>query len=188
MLGTHLYAALCPLLTLALVQIHKAHLLSVMHDPDLLYLAALIMILGGIFEIAHNSFEHHGYTEDVTPGYFDTVFGTTACLAMATVIIACYGQYLLVVGIAYALALSYPVVFLALNSVLLTLYFFRLLRKTQAQAFHGFVAATSAPGMLVLPGAIHNSANNTPLAGCGAGPFEVDRFLCTHGKSHAPMA
>jgi hypothetical protein len=154
-----------------------------------------MMMLGGVFEIAQNSFEHHWYIEKEKPGYFDTVFGTMACLAMATMITACYGQYPLLVALVYLLALSYPalyrhnigkgieraalgiglvvamyyclgdpVVFLSFNTVLMTIYFYELLHKTQAQAFHGFVAFTSAFGMLTIPLAIYNSANGTPFA------------------------
>jgi hypothetical protein len=189
-LFAHLFAALCPLLMLALAQKNMDYLETVIHAPDLLYVAALMMMVGGAFEIAQNSFEHHWYIEDEKPGYFDTVFGTMACLAMATMIAACFGQYVWLVALSYFLALSYPVlyrhniskgveraalgiglvvamyyclgdpvVFLSFNTVFLTLYFYQLLHKTQAQAFHGFVAATSAFGMLTIPLAIYNSAH-----------------------------
>lgn len=192
-LGAHLFAALCPLFMLAVAQQYTDYLKSVMYAPQLLYVAALLMMVGGIFEIAQNSFEHHWYIKDEKTGYFETVFGTTACLAMATIITACYGQYPMLAGTAYLLALSYPVlychsigrgieratlgigmvvaayyslgdpvVFISFNTVFMTIYFYRLLHKTQAQAFHGFVAVTSAPGMLAIPWAIHNSASGTP--------------------------
>ncbi len=182
-----------------MAQKHMDYLQSVMHAPDLLYLAGLMMMVGGAFEIAQNSFEHHWYIEEYKPGYFDTVFGTLACLAMSTMITACYGQYLWVVVVSYALALSYPVlyrhsigkgierallgvglvvamyytlgdpvVFLSFNTVFLVIYFYELLHKTRAQAFHGFVAAVSAFGMLTIPLAIYNSANGEVVE-----PWEV---------------
>ena len=184
-----MFAALCPLLMLAVVQQNMDYLQTVMHAPDLLYVAALMMMLGGGFEIAQNSFEHHWYIEDEKPGYFDTVFGTLAGLAMATMITACYGQFVWLVALAYSLALSYPLLYrhnigkgveraalgiglvvamyyslgdpvgvLSFNTVFMTIYFYELLHKTQAQGFHGFVAATSAFGMLMIPLAIYNSA------------------------------
>lgn len=189
-LGAHLFAALCPLLMLAVAQKNMLYLESVMYAPDMLYVAALMMMLGGAFEIAQNSFEHHWYLGDEKPGYFDTVFGTMACLAMASMILACYGQHLWVVVLSYGIAFAYPVlylhnigrgvarallgiglvvamyyclgdpvVFLSFNSVFLAIYFYQLLHKTQAQAYHGFVAASSAYGMLTIPWAIYNSAS-----------------------------
>ena len=189
-LGAHLVAALCPLLMLAVVQQNMAYLETVMHIPTLLYLAALMMMLGGAFEIAQNSFEHHWYNTGEKPGYFDTVFGTMACLAMATMIVACFGRHPWVLALSYFTAAAYPilhrhdfgrdmaraalgiglviamyyslgdpVVFLSFNTVFLTIYFYELLQKTRAQFFHGFVAVTSAVGMLTIPVAIYNGAN-----------------------------
>ena len=66
-------------------------------------------------------------------------------------------------GIGLVVAMYYclgdPVVFLSFNSVFLAIYFYQLLHKTQAQAYHGFVAASSAYGMLTIPWAIYNSAS-----------------------------
>jgi hypothetical protein len=111
-LGAHLFAALVPLLMLVLVQKNMAYLETVMYAPDLLYVAALLMMVGGAFEIAQNSFEHHWYFSGRDPGYMDTVFGTLACLAMATMIIACYGQHTWLVVLAYGMAFAYPVLYL----------------------------------------------------------------------------
>jgi len=202
-LGAHLFSALCPLLMLAVVQMNSAHLESLMYAPGLLYVAALLMIIGGTFEIAQNSFEHHWYFSGGKPGYMDTVFGSLACLAMATMITACYGQSTWLVLLVYGLALTYPlsylfevgrgitrallgigmvvamyyclgdpVVFLSFNSVLLTVYFHQLLSRTRAQAFHGFMVSVSGFGMLTIPWAIHNSAQDLHI-----GPWKI--FVAT---------
>lgn len=53
-LGSHLFAALIPLLMLALVQLHLDYLQTVMYAPQLLFVAALLMMVGGAVEIAQN--------------------------------------------------------------------------------------------------------------------------------------
>ena len=111
-LAAHLFATLCPLFLLAVVQQHMAYLEGVMYAPWLLYPAALIMIAGGAFEIAQNSFEHHWYFEEGTPGFFDAMFGTLICVAMATMITAFFGHYLWLVVAVYGLALAYPVMYI----------------------------------------------------------------------------
>jgi hypothetical protein len=191
-LGAHVFALLIPLAMLALVQINLEHLETVLYEPRLLFLAACLMMAGGAIEIIQNSFAHHWYIGEERPGYFETVFGTLACLAMATMITACYGNYSWVILVSYLLAIAYPIiyllntgrgmirailgsalvvamyyrlgdpiVFLSLFAVFFSIYFYQLLHRTKAQAFHGGVAAVSAFGMVCIPWAIYNNANGT---------------------------
>lgn len=50
------------------------------------------------------------------------------------------------------------IVFVSLLAVFFTLYFYQLLDRTRAQAFHGFLAVFSAFCMVCVPWAIHNGA------------------------------
>ncbi|MEH6549320.1 MAG: hypothetical protein V7711_16080 [Pseudomonadales bacterium] len=188
-LAAHLFTMLCPVILLAVVQQNMVYLDSVLYEPRLLFVGAGLIMLAGAVEIAQNSFQHHWYSEGGTPGFFDSVFGTLLCLAMATMITASFGQSVWLVISVYCLALAYPVlhligkargiargalgillvvamyyafgdpiVFMSLIAVFFTLYFYRLLNKTKAQSFHGFLAGVSAFGMLCIPVAIYHGS------------------------------
>lgn len=107
-LGAHVLATLIPVFTLALVQWHMSTLQEFLFAPRLLLLAALLLMTAGALELARNSFKHHSYLPADHKDNNRVLFETLGCLAMATIISACFGQHTWVVIGSYAIAAAYP--------------------------------------------------------------------------------
>ena len=162
-----------------------------MDAPGMLHLAAGLMIAGSLFETIQNTLDRW-FLNAETPSFYDCLFGTSICLALASIVVACFGNHQWLPWLAYSTALLFPVMYIArwpaevirgalgaasvaslywtlrdpvvllsLVSVFLTVYFFRLLMKTQAQSLHGVTTIVNVLGAVAIPWAIVNVANGT---------------------------
>ncbi len=107
LLASHVLVTLGPLLTLALAQLNLEYLQTIMAVPQLLSVGALLLMAAGVYEIAHNKFEHYKYSVSARSGIFEAGYGSLTCLAMATMMAACYGLHAGAVIASYGLALAY---------------------------------------------------------------------------------
>lgn len=192
-LSAHLVTLLSPLAISWAAHRYADFLASVMAAPGLLHLTAGLMIAGSAFETAQNTSDRwflSAATPSLVDCLFGTsvclALATTvvACFGAQPWLLA------LVYGVALAYPLMYvtgwpaeaargtlgvasvgalfltfkdPVVFLSLVSVFLTLYFFKLLLKTEAQSLHGFTTLVNVLGVVVIPWAIHNAVRGEPM-------------------------
>ncbi|ARN74593.1 hypothetical protein [Oceanicoccus sagamiensis] len=187
-LGAHAFTLLSPLLLMASVHIYWDYLQQVLYAPELLYLSAIVMMIGSAFEIADNTFDRW-YLTGLPPSLCDWLFSCCICLSIALNITAFMGQYTLLVIAAFAAVIGFavmylmdwpqeimrgglgivsafslywvvgdPVAFFSFLSAYLTVYFFTILKATHAQSMHGFTTIVNAFGMLCTPWAFYNGA------------------------------
>ena len=109
-LTAHLVTLLSPLLISWAVQQHHAFLLTVMNAPKMLHVAAGLMMFGSAFEILQNSLDRW-YLSTESRSLFDGLFGTCICFALATVVVACFGDQVWVRWAAYTVAASFPTLY-----------------------------------------------------------------------------
>ncbi len=187
-LGAHLFTLLSPLLLIWSVSVYWDYLEQLLYAPALLYVSAIVMMVGSAFEIADNTSDRW-YLTGLPPSLCDWLFSVCICMSIALSITAYMGQYVWLViaafsavigfavmylmdwpqetmrgalGVVSAFSLYYvvgdPVAFFSFLSAYLTVYFFNILKATHAQSMHGFTTIVNAFGMLCTPWAFYNGA------------------------------
>lgn len=116
-LAAHLYALVVPVVLVLLTTHHWDYLVVTVHDPSLLYIAAVLLATGSAFEVAQNTIDRWYLTAETASangvGFCDLLafwFGTAG---QALVAIAIAGDAWWVVAIAAAVVVSFPILYLA---------------------------------------------------------------------------
>ena len=92
-LSAHLITILAPLCIVWVVVLYQTQLESMIFSVELLVVSAALMIAGSLFESAQNTFDRW-YLTAMDPSLCDFCFHCLINLSLASIALACFGQYL----------------------------------------------------------------------------------------------